>query len=101
MVQLGAVLSSQEIFPSSSSDNAIVRWDGNSGKTLQNSGATIDDSGNLIVNNLTACFNVYACGCMDAYCGFYCDGYGGGSDYFQTGDGRYAYFCGGAFYYVS
>ena len=33
--------------PGSSTDNAIARFDGTGGKTLQNSGSTIDDSGNL------------------------------------------------------
>jgi hypothetical protein len=33
--------------PSSSTDNAIARFDGTGGKTLQNSTATIDDSGNV------------------------------------------------------
>ena len=32
---------------SSSTDNAIVRFDGTGGKTIQNSTATIDDSGNM------------------------------------------------------
>ena len=34
--------------PSSSTDNAVVRWDGASGVSLQDSGVTIDDSDNLI-----------------------------------------------------
>lgn len=33
--------------PTSSTDNAIVRWDGNSGRIIQNSGITIDDNNNL------------------------------------------------------
>lgn len=33
--------------PTSSTDNAIARWDGTSGNTLQDSSADIDDSGNL------------------------------------------------------
>lgn len=33
--------------PSSSTDNAIARFDGTSGKILQNSGVTIDDSNNV------------------------------------------------------
>lgn len=39
--------------PSSSTDNAIARWDGTDGQTLQNSSATIDDSGNLTANNFS------------------------------------------------
>jgi hypothetical protein len=33
--------------PGSSTDNAVVRWDGTSGTTTQNSSVTIDDSGNV------------------------------------------------------
>ncbi|GAH07966.1 unnamed protein product, partial [marine sediment metagenome] len=33
--------------PGSATDNAIARYDGTTGKLLQNSGVTIDDSGNL------------------------------------------------------
>lgn len=33
--------------PGSSTDNAIARFDGTGGKTLQDSGVTVDDSGNL------------------------------------------------------
>lgn len=33
--------------PASSTDNAIVRWDGTGGRTLQNSPVTIDDNGKL------------------------------------------------------
>jgi hypothetical protein len=33
--------------PGSSTDNAVVRWDGTSGATTQNSSVTIDDSGNV------------------------------------------------------
>jgi hypothetical protein len=40
--------------PVSSTNNAIVRWDGTGGNTVQNSGVTIDDSDNLSgVNNVT------------------------------------------------
>ena len=34
-------------------DNAITRFNGTGGKTIQNSGASIDDSGNLTANNFT------------------------------------------------
>ena len=37
----------------SSVDNAITRFNGTGGKTIQNSGASIDDSGNLTANNFT------------------------------------------------
>ncbi|MCW5950985.1 MAG: hypothetical protein KIT69_01820 [Propionibacteriaceae bacterium] len=39
--------------PLSSTDNALVRFDGTDGKTIQNSGAILDDTGNLTgLNNL-------------------------------------------------
>lgn len=34
--------------PGSATDNALVRFDGTTGKLIQNSGATLDDSGNLV-----------------------------------------------------
>ena len=40
--------------PGSSTDNAIVRWDGTGAASFQNSGVTIDDSNNVIIaGNLT------------------------------------------------
>ncbi len=42
-IQLGGTLSG----PVSSTDNAIVRWNGTGGDTIQNSGVTVDDSNNL------------------------------------------------------
>lgn len=39
--------------PGSSTDNAITRWDGTSGGTVQNSVVLIDDSGNLYFPNAT------------------------------------------------
>lgn len=33
--------------PASSTDNALARWDGTDGRTLQNSAATLDNDGNL------------------------------------------------------
>lgn len=41
------------IGPASSTDNAIARFDGTTGKAIQNSGASIDDSGNISANNLS------------------------------------------------
>lgn len=41
------------VWPASSTDNAIARYDGTTGKLLQNSGATIDDSGNITATNLS------------------------------------------------
>lgn len=43
--------------PGSSTDNAIARWDGTGGATLQNSGVTIDDS-----NNVTTGAGIFATG---------------------------------------
>lgn len=37
----------------SSTDNAIVRWDGTTGVIIQNSSATIDDSGNVTATSFT------------------------------------------------
>ena len=39
--------------PASATDNALARYDGTGGKTLQNSGVTVDDSGNIAANNLS------------------------------------------------
>lgn len=39
--------------PSSSTDNAIARFDGTTGKTIQNSGTSIDDSGNMTASSFT------------------------------------------------
>ena len=36
--------------PASATDNAIARYDGTSGKLLQNSGVTVDDSGNATIS---------------------------------------------------
>ncbi len=41
------------VFPSSSTDNAVARFDGTSGHVLQNSAVTIDDSGNIAAAGLT------------------------------------------------
>ena len=35
--------------PASATDNAVVRYDGTSGKLTQNSGVTIDDAGNVVI----------------------------------------------------
>lgn len=40
--------------PGSSTDNAIVRFDGTTGKLIQNSGTTIDDNDNILLVNNTA-----------------------------------------------
>ena len=39
--------------PGSATDNAVVRWDGTSGQLVQNSGVTINDSGDLTANNFS------------------------------------------------
>ena len=50
--------------PGSSTDNAVVRFDGTGGKTAQNSGVTIDDS-----NNATGFANLTLTGELDAATG--------------------------------
>ena len=35
--------------PASSTDNAIVRWDGTNGALVQDSGVTVDDSDNVVI----------------------------------------------------
>ena len=47
---------------SSSTDNAIVRFDGTGGKTIQNSGVTIDDSNNLTTKGMIKIQNGSASG---------------------------------------
>ena len=39
--------------PASATDNALARFDTTTGKLLQNSGATVDDSGNITATNLS------------------------------------------------
>jgi hypothetical protein len=57
-LQLSSVMGSStagvSLLSGSTTDNAIVRWDGATGNLIQNSGCTIDDSDNMIVaGNLT------------------------------------------------
>ena len=40
--------------PSSATDNAVTRYDGTTGKLIQNSNAILDDTGNLTLNNTTS-----------------------------------------------
>ena len=51
--QLNSSASGDVTGPGSSTDNAIARFDSTTGKIIQNSGATIDDSGNLTANNIS------------------------------------------------
>lgn len=46
--------------PASATDNAIARWNGISGDTLQNSGVIIDDSGNMGVGVSTISAKIHA-----------------------------------------
>lgn len=39
--------------PASATDNAVARYDGTTGKLIQNSGASIDDAGNITATNLS------------------------------------------------
>lgn len=50
---LGGAGSGDVIGPAGATDNAVARFDGATGKLLQNSGVTIDDSGNLTANNIS------------------------------------------------
>ena len=47
IIQVGA---GDFVGPASSTDNAIVRFDGTTGKLVQNSGVVIDDNGNVGIN---------------------------------------------------
>lgn len=49
LVDLGAGVTG----PGSSTDNAIVRWDGTTGQTIQNSTALINDAGHMAINGST------------------------------------------------
>lgn len=40
--------------PASSTDNAIARWDGTGGTSIQDSGATLGDNGNLVLSGSSA-----------------------------------------------
>lgn len=77
--------------PASSTDDAIVRWDGTGGDTIQNSLITIDDSGNLTTTgNITG--DVLTAGSTDS--GFTFDaasGELGFADYAGDGDSMYLY----------
>lgn len=60
--------------PASSTDNAVARFDATTGKLIQNSGITIDDTNNMIIpGNLTVCGTVNGvlsveCGCGAPAC---------------------------------
>lgn len=43
--------------PGTASDNAVTRFNGTTGKSIQNSLASIDDSGNLTANNVAGTFS--------------------------------------------
>ncbi len=64
---------------SESGDNAIVRWDGTTGKLIQNSTATLDDSGNIVANAIKV-----GAGTVGSP-GFK---FNDGSGFFQPGDGQ-------------
>lgn len=49
----GSAGSGDVVGPSSATDNAIARYDGTTGKLIQDSGASIDDSGNITATNLS------------------------------------------------
>lgn len=57
VVQLGGGAGSGDVFgPASATDNALVRFDGTTGKLVQNSTATLDDTGNMDTASLKADF---------------------------------------------
>ena len=52
--------------PGSATDNAIARFDGTGGKTLQNSSTTIDDNGDIVVGGTTPTSTIGDGGTEDA-----------------------------------
>jgi hypothetical protein len=52
--------------PGSATDNAIARFDGTGGKTLQNSSTTIDDNGDIVVGGTTPTITIGDGGAEDA-----------------------------------
>ena len=46
--------------PASSTDNAVTRFDSTTGKLIQNSGAILDDNGNLTTNNMSPAYTTTA-----------------------------------------
>jgi hypothetical protein len=66
-VQIGG--SSNVSGPTSSTDNAIARFDGTTGKVIQNSGVTIDDNGNMVVsvNSTTNALRITQVGTGNAF----------------------------------
>lgn len=57
VVQLGGAAGSGDVVgPASATDNALVRFDGATGKLVQNSTATLDDTGNMDTASLKADF---------------------------------------------
>ena len=56
---------------SSSTDNAIVRWDGTGGSTLQNTATTtINDNGDIVVGGTTPTITLGDGGAEDTYLNF-------------------------------
>ena len=53
-LEFASVGSGDVVGPASSTDNAIARFDGTTGKLVQNSGATINDSNNMSAASYTA-----------------------------------------------
>jgi len=64
-VQLGAGTGDAS-GPGSATDNAIARFDGTGGKTLQNSSTTIDDNGDIVVGGTTPTITIGDGGAEDA-----------------------------------
>ena len=56
--------------PGSATDNAIARFDGTGGKTLQNSSTTIDDNGDIVVGGTTPTITIGDGGTEDSMLAF-------------------------------
>jgi len=56
--------------PGSATDNAIARFDGTGGKTLQNSSTTIDDNGDIVVGGTTPTITIGDGGAEDSMLAF-------------------------------
>ena len=55
-------LNSAVVGPASATDNAIVRYNGTTGKLVQNSGVIIDDSGNVGINTVAPAYKLDVAG---------------------------------------
>lgn len=56
--EVGSGSSGAVVGPGSSTDDALVRWDGTNGTSIKNSTALLDDAGNLTVNSISLTTNL-------------------------------------------